>query len=321
MNELIYQQGGTLVLDEPFEAQPTAATITIRSMTNNVLSTLDSGFDDIEDEVASCDNLVLTLPATNEQARVIVPATTAGTIPVMTSPGYRLLLNRGGRLYYPIVDEYDTSGANVTSVRFDSPIPFAIKVNDTAKGIRVSYNVDWGDATALFTGQVKATWKVTIGGVVRKIIKIYDVVKQVLAQPATWTDVLDMRPDADTQLSHIADKEALVTKAWGNIKQDLYTLGIRHNLVVPDGSTTLRDAVVMQTLYNLTAHAGLPVPASYNGMGDVYLDRLSRDRERALSLLQMPVDENEDEILAGSEQVPRTRTVFFRSAYNHRQGT
>lgn len=323
MSELVYRQGGTLQLDEPFTSQPTSATITIRTLDNKALSTLDSTLVDIEDAVCDCDDLVLTFAAANEQARVLSPtATVAGTVPTMTSPGYRLLINRGGRIYFTQVNEFDTQvvlgDLEVTSIRLDSPIPFALKAGDTGRGIRVAYTVDWAAVTSEFSGQVKATWKVTVDGEVRKIVRIYDVVKQILFQPAVWADVLAVRPDADTQLSHVADKEQLVTAAWNTIKQDLYTLGIRHNLIISDEATTLRDAVVLQTLYNLTLHSGLPVPPSYNGLGDSYLDRLQRDRERAMSLLQMPVDENEDEIVSASEKQINRRSVFFRSGVGHR---
>ena len=323
MSELVYHQGGTLQLDESFTSQPIAATITIRTLDNKVLSSLGGAFADIEDVACDLDDLVLTFPATNEQARVLSPTATAGgTIPTMTSPGYRLLINRGGRIYFTQVNEFDTEvvlgDLVVSSVRLDSPIPFALKVGDTGRGIRVAYTVDWDAVTSDFSGQVKATWKVTVDGEVRKIVRIYDVVKQVLFQPADWADVLALRPDADTQLSHVADKEALVTAAWNAVKQDLYTLGIRHNLIMTDEATTLRDAVVLQCLYNLTLHSGLPVPASYNGLGDAYLDRLQRERERAMSLLQMPVDENEDEIISVQEKNINRRSVFFRSGYGHR---
>lgn len=318
MNELIYQQGGTLYLDEPWSAQPSAATLTIRTLADKALSTLGGGFTDIEDETATCDNLVLTLPAANAGAKVIAPSATAGTVGALTSPGYKLLINRGGRLYYPKVDEYD--GA-VTSLRFDDSIPFALKAGDTAKGIRVSYTVDWSAVTDTFVGQVKAIWKVTVGGVVQKVVKVYDVVKQILPQPATWADVLALRPDADTQLAHIQDKERLVTQAWQTVVHDLYTMGIRHNLVVQDGSTTLRDATVLQVLYNLTAHSGLPVPRSYDGQGAAYMDNLRRDRERAYSLLQMPVDDNEDGVIARHEKDINRRAIFFRSRPYSRQRT
>ena len=317
--ELMYQSGGTLYLDEAFEAQPSAATITIVTLSNTALSTLDATFSDIEAETCDLDDLVLTLPASNEQARVLSPTDTAGTVPVLTAPGYKLLIERGGRKYYTQVNEYDLTAGDVTSLRLDSPVPFAIKVGDSAKGLRVSYTVDWSTVTSTFTGQVKATWSITVSGKVKKITKIYDVVKQTLDNPASWVDVLAMRPDADTQLAHIADKQGLVERAWETVKQDLYTMGIRHNLVVQDGSTTLRDAVVMQCLYNLSTHSNLPVPLAYSGQGEAYLDRLNRDKERFLSLLQMPVDENENEIIEAPEKDRNRRTVFFRSSYNHRQ--
>lgn len=319
MNELIYQQGGVLYLDEAWPSQPSAATVTIRTLANKALSTVDASFDDIEAATATCSNMVLTLGAANAGAKVLSPTDTTGTLDVMTAPGYRLLVNRGGRKYYAKVDEYDAVGSEVSSLRMDDGLPFAIKTGDSAYGIRISYNVDWSAVTHTFTGQLKAVWSVTVGGVVHKVVKIYDVVKQVLMQPATWSDVLALRPDADTQLAHIADKERLVTQAWQTVVHDLYTLGIRHNLVVQDGSTTLRDATVYQTLYNLTAHAGLPVPISYSGQGSVYLDNLRRDRERTYSLLQFPVDENEDGVISSAEKNINRRGIFWRSPPGSRQ--
>ena len=324
MSELIYRQGGTLQLDEAFATQPTSATITIRTLDNKALSTIDSSFEDIEDVACACDDLSLTFAAANEQARVLVPTATSGTtIPNMTSPHYRMLINRGGRIYYTQVNEFDTQSVDgdliVSSLRLDSPIPFALKAGDTGKGLRVAYTVDWSDVTSEWCGQVKATWKVLVDGEYTKITRIYDVVKQLLFQPATWSDILAVRPDADTQMSHVADKEALVTSAWNTIKQELYTMGIRHNLIISDEATTLRDSVVLQCLYNLTVHAGLPVPLAYAGQGQAYTDLLLRDKARALSLLQMPVDENEDLIVQPAERQTNRNTVFFRSRNTHRQ--
>lgn len=319
MNELVYHHGGTLVLDEAFKAQPSAATITIRTLGNAALSSLGD-FDDIEDEACDLDDLVLTMPAANSAARLFVPSATAGTIPSLTDTGYRLLLNRGGRLRWLRVSEYTSSMGAVTSFRTDAPVPYAVEAGDRAYGIRVSYPVDWSAVTDDFVGRVKAVWSVTVDGTVHHVTRIYDVVKQVFEQPATWEDVLALRPDADTQLSHVPNKEVLVAKAWDDIRQTLNTMGIRHNLIVPDESTALKDATVLQVLYNLTAHASLQVPNTYQGLGDAYLDRLSRDKERALALLSMPVDENEDQIIDGSEEVKRN-TVWFRSAWNHRRST
>lgn len=320
MNELIYRAGGTLYLDEPFEAQPTAATITIATLGNQGLSTIDSTFTDISAVAASVDNLVLTLPATNRSARLISPSATAGTIPDLTSEGYRLLINRGGRKYWARVAEYDTSGSNVTSFRIDEGIDFDLKAGDTAKGVRVSYAVDWSAVTSTFTGKVKAHWAVTVGGVVHNIVKIYDVVRQVLKQPATWSDVLARRPDADNQMSEVRDKEKLVRTAWEDVVQYLYNRGIRHNLIVPDGSTTLRDAVVLQTLYNLSLHQSLPVPLSYTGQGREYLDELENDRNSALSQLMLPVDGDENFELSAVEEKSRKQAVFMRSPSYWRTG-
>lgn len=320
-NELIYQQGGTLTLDEAWDAQPTAATITITTLGNKALSTLDATFDDISAETCDLDDLVLTFPASNANAKVLSPSATQGTIGDLTAPGYKMLFNRGGRKYYAEIDEYDYNAGIVNSIRLDDGLPFALKAGDQAFGIRVSYDVDWSSVTDDFVGQVKAVWAVTVNSKVHKITKIYDVVKQVLMQPATWTDVLALRPDADTQLAHIQDKERIVTRAWQTVIHDLYTLGIRHNLVVQDGNTTLRDAVVLQALYDLTAHSGLPVPISYSGQGSVYLDNLRRDRERAYSLLQMPVDEDENMIISKAEQDISRRGIFFRGRPYSRQKT
>jgi len=313
MNELIYQAGGTLYLDEPFEAQPTAATITITTLENNLLTTLSDTFTDITAEAADLDDLVLTLPATNRGARVISPSATAGTIPDMTSPGYRLLINRGGRKFWARVSEYDYSGGSVSSFRVDEGLDFDVKVGDTAKGVRVSYVVDWSAVTSTFTGQVKAHWAVTVNGAVQNIVKIYDVVRQVLKQPATWSDILARRPDADNQMSEVRDKEKLVTTAWEDIVQYLYNRGVRHNLIVPDGSTTLRDAVVLQTLYNLTLHQSLPVPLAYGGQGEVYIAELRNERNNALSQLMLPVDGDENFSLSKVERNTRRQAVFMRS--------
>lgn len=321
MNELIYQAGGTLYLDEPFEAQPSAATITITTLGNLALSTIDSSFSDISAAaVTDVDDLVLTLPATNRGARVISPSATAGTIGDLTSSTYRLLINRGGRKYWVKVAEFDTSGSDVTSFRVDEGLDFDLKAGDTAKGVRIYHTVDWSSVTDDFTGRVKAHWAVTVNGVVQNIVKIYDVVRQVLKQPATWSDVLARRPDADNQSSEVRDKEKLVRTAWEDIVQFLYNRGIRHNLIVGDGATTLRDATVIQTLYNLTLHQSLPVPLSYSGQGDIYLEELKRERTNMLSQLMMPLDGDEDFAISAVEEKTRQGGVFARSPVYWRRG-
>lgn len=310
VNELIYHAGGTLYLDEPFEAQPSAATISLTTLGNQALTTLDATFTALSAVTATLDNLSMVLPATNRSARLISPTSTTGTVPDLTSEGYRLLINRGGRKYWVRVSEYD--GA-VTSFRVDEGLDFDLKAGDTAKGVRVSYAVGWTAVTSTFTGQIKAHWAVTVGGVVQNIVKIYDVVRQVLKQPATWSDVLARRPDADNQMSEVRDKEKLVRTAWEDVVQYLYNRGIRHNLIISDGATTLRDAVVLQTLYNSTLHQSLPVPLAYSGQGETYISELRNERNNALSQLMMPSDSDENFEITRVEKETRKAGVYMRS--------
>lgn len=312
-NELIYQAGGMLVLDEPFLAQPSSATLTLLTMQGTALSNLGAGFADVDEESADVDNLILEMPATNAGAKVVVPTDTTGTIGDLTAPGYRMLINRGGRRHYSAVSEYDTSGADVTSIRFDPGLPFALKADDEVFGLRVSFDVDWSAVTSTFVGKIQGIWRVTVDGLVYVVARVYDVVKQTLPQPATWADVLDLRPDAQEHMSNVPNKETLVTKAWETVVQDLFSLGIRHNLVIQDGSTTLRDAVVFQTIYNLSVHQNLPVPRSFENQGDLYLDRLTRDKDRCLGQLSFPVDENQDGVISPSEIDRNRKAVYFRS--------
>lgn len=319
MNELLYQQGGTLILDEKFTSQPASATITLRTMSDDVLSSIDSTFDDIEDEACTVDDLVLTLSASAKGARVFTPAATAGTIPDLTSPGYRLLIIRGGRKYFAQVSEYDTDGDDIVSFRVDEGIDFVISNGDMAYGLRVSYDVDWSTVTSDYTGRIKAVWTVTLAdGTVHKIGKVYDCVKQVLVKQATWSDVVARRPDADIHLSEIRDKEKLVDVAWDDIVTKLYNMGIRHNLVYPDYSTVLRDATVMQCLYNMTMHQGIPAPVLFAAQGRDYTDWLYREISSILGQFLLPVDDNEDGILSRSEVGTNRRAVWLRNRTNHR---
>lgn len=312
MNELIYQAGGTLVLDEPWTAQPSAATFTLLTMQGQALSTIGGGFADISEEDATVDDLQVTFPATNHGAKVITPSATTGTVGDITSNGYCLLIDRGGRKYWQTVSEYDLTGDDISSIRFDAGLPFALKVGDKGYGVRVSYAVDFSSVTSEYTGQLQAVWRVTVDGVVHVVKRIYDLVKQTLQQPATWADVLVLRPDAADHLSNVPNKEALVTKAWETVIQELYDLRIRHNLIVPDGSTYLRDAVVSQTIYNMVIHNDLPAPRIYENQGDAYLDRLLREKDKNLGRLSIPVDANQDSIISPSETRSR-RAVFFNS--------
>lgn len=313
-NLLIYQQGGTLYLDEPFEAQPSAATITIRTLDNQVLSTIDSSFDDIEDEAATVENLVLTLPAVNKGAKVITPSATAGSIPTLTDPHLRLLIETGGRKLFVKVSEYYTSGANVTSIKIDSGVDFDIAANATAKVIRVKYAVDWSTVTSEFVGRVKAEWKVTVNSVVHKVVQLYDIVKQVLKQPATWANVVTRRPDVDKQITELKDKEAVVRQAWEDIIQELFAIGVRHNLVIQDSSTILRDVTVLQCLINLTIHHDLPIPSNYESQGDMYLETLYRAKSKIMSSFSMPIDDNQNSIIEDDEEKNQRRQIWLRSS-------
>lgn len=333
-NELIYQAGGTLVLDEPWTAQPSSATLTLTTMGGQTLPNLGSGYVDVTAAACTVDDLELTLPATNPGAKVIAPSLTEGLIGDLTSPGYIMLLDRGGRKHWQAVSEYAVDQVeiivppgdtllvdSVTNIRLDPGLPFAVKAGDKMYGLRVSYTLDLSAVTSTFVGKIQAVWRVTVAGVVHVVARVYNIVKQTLPQPATWADVLNLRPDAQEHMSNVPNKEALVTRAWETVVQDLFALGIRHNLVVQDGSTTLRDATVAQCLYNLTVHQNLPVPRSFENQGDIYLDRLVRDKDRALGQLSFPVDENQDGIISSSEIGVNRRAVFFNSTVNRRQDT
>lgn len=315
MNELLFHEGGTLYLDEPFLAQPSAATITIRTLRDRPLSELHPSFDDIEDVVCDVSNLELTLPETNKGAKVFSPISTSGTVDDLTNPGYRMLIVRGGRRHYARVSEFD--GA-VSSFRLDEGLDFPLKEGDKAYGLRVSVGVDWTDVTSDFTGQVKATWTVTVDGKIRKISKVYDVVRQLLERPATWADVIARRPDVDTQVSAIKNKEQFVITAWEDVVTMLYNMGIRHNLIFSDNSTILRDVTVIQTLYNMTMYHSLPIPQSFMGQGDTYLYRLEQERNMALGQFLLPVDDNQDDQISPDEIGAHRRGVWFRTNINHR---
>lgn len=311
-NVLIYQQGGTLYLDERLDAQPSAATVSITALDSRGLSSMDGSFPDISDEVCALDDLVLTLPAKQAPWKVVVPSGTTGTIGDMAAEGRKFLLNRGGRKMWVKVSEFDTSMGAVSEVRFDEGIDFALKTGDTLKGVRVSYTVDWSGNASTFTGQVKATWRVTVNGVVQVFVKLYDVVRQVLEQPATWADVLDLRSDADDQLSQVPNKERFVTQAWRDVVRDLYNMGIRHNLVIPDGNTVLKDVTVLQCIRNLVLFQGLSIPDGYIGQADDYIETLEMNRARYLGSLKIAVDQDEDGNLTTAEVSAPKRQAWFR---------
>jgi hypothetical protein len=89
-------------------------------------------------------------------------------------------------------------------------------------------------------------------------------------------------------------------------------MGIRHNLIIPDGNTVLRDVTVLGCIRNLVLFQGLSIPESYIGQGEKYIDTLEGNRARFLGSLKMPVDLNEDGSLNQSEVAGAKRQVWFR---------
>lgn len=311
-NVLLFQQGGTLYLDEALPGQPSSCTISITRLEGGTLSSTGWGLVDIVDDDCTVWDLVVTLPAKNPPWKVVTPTDTAGTIGDMTDDHRRFLLNRGGRKRWVRVAEFDVSGSDLTEIRIDEGIDYALKAGDTLKDVRCSYDLDWTGVTSTFVGRVKATWKVTIDDVVHTFVKVYDVVRQVLLVPATWSDVLRLRPELDNEISQVLDKERLVEQAWSDIVVGLEAMGIRHNLIVPDGSTILRDATVHQCIINLTQYHGLMTPAGYIGQTDDYIDMLESRKNAILGKFEMPVDNDQNGILSDYEQYGTKRQHWFR---------
>lgn len=309
-NLLITRQGGWIHLDEKLPAQPVSAKVSFQEVT--MVAASQAPFPALGTQNAIVDDLVLTLPDRQHPWRTIQPATTTGTVGNLLAPRRRFLLDRGGRALYVRVSEYDTDGAgDVTNLRIDEGINFSVKDGDTLSGVRCSYYVDLTGIE--FIGTVKVDWEVTMpDGKVRIFSYTYDVMRQELGQPATWADVLRVRPDADNELSQVPDKEVIVEQAWEEIARDLYNMGIRHNLVVQDGSTVLRDAVVLQTILNLTMHQNLTIPQSYIGQGEDYSMHLERKISKALGQFFPPIDTNQDGTLTSSDNLGPRRQVWFR---------
>lgn len=314
-NILVYQAGGRLVLDEPFRGQPSAATVTLETLDGQPLTELGSGFAAIANVPAAFSTLSLTLPGTTLRQRNIAPSATAGYVAGvddLTDPGYALLVNRGGRLEHVCASEYTVSGSNITALRFDDGLDYALTAGDTAKGVRVQYDVDWSSVTAKFVGQIQATWKITVNGRVHVVKRIYDVVRQVLHCPAKWADVRNLRADVDQQTSNIQNKEAHVLTAWENVQEELRNRDAYHNLIVPHGSYALRDAVVYRCLINLAAHQSLNVPPDYVGGLAEYVDWLEDQKGRALGPLTIFLDKNEDGKLSENELVGARGPIMLR---------
>jgi hypothetical protein len=307
-NLLITNQGGWLHLDEALPAQPLSATLTLSVVDSKASST--GGFPSIVNEPCVVDNLVMTLPDRQAPWRSIVPTITAGAIGDLTTPNRRLLLNRGGRKRYLRASEADDDGTDVTSIRFDEGLDFTVRAGDTLSGLRCSYYVDIDGIG--FVGRLKGEWRVVTPDGVSRYTYIYDVMRQEIGQPATWADILRVRPDADNELSQVPNKEIIVTQAWEEVVRDLYNMGIRHNLIIPNGSTILRDAVVTQTILNLTMYQNLSVPESFIGQGEDYMMHLERKVSKTLGQFFVPVDENQDGEITKSDETKGRRQVWFR---------
>ena len=309
---LVYQQGGTLYLDEKFEAQPSAVTITLRTMGNDALSTLGTGFSDVEAVSATAESLSMTLAATNEGAKEVAVSADSGTPTTgMLDYSYRHLVeNAEGRQAWPRVSGRTLDGGDVNKLIFDEGIPFDISAGDTAKSIRCSYAVNWSSVTATFNGRVQALWKVTVAGEVRKIKKIYDIVKQEFVQPAEWADVLARYPELSAKTGRRFDFERTVRQAWEDILRELSAMGVRANLIIPEGDYSLRDATVFQCLANL-GRSGI-VPRVFDDSPEDYIELMEQEKQGALGQLTQFVDDDEDESLEYDEEDRARRAVWFR---------
>jgi len=315
MNVLLYQQGGTLYLDKPLEAQPSACTISIKSLGNDDLSEVGSTFDDIDDEDATAEDLSLTLGATTKGAReVAVSATSGEPNPDPFDENYRLLVTTAtGRVGWWKVDGRTLDDGDVTQLEFDQQIPFALAVGDLAKSVRCSYAVDWSGVTDTFSGRLQVFWKPTINGVQRTYREVVDIVKQLQSQPATWADVLEMHPSIQHSITNrVKDCESLVRKAWNQVQRKLWKMDVQaHDLVFLGGDDSLADAVIAQTMLNLT-HLNI-YPASKKDEPKEYQSELRLDIESALGLLtQAYLDANENLSLEAAETSVPLRQAFFR---------
>ena len=301
-NYLIYQQGGTLYLDEKWEAQPSAVTITLRTLGNDALSTLGTGFSDVEAASATAETLSLTMAVTNEDAKQVTVSATSGTpTSGIMDENYRLLVvSADGRQWWPRVSGRTLDGSNVTQLVFDEGIPFDITAGDLAKSVRCSYAVNWSSVTSDFKGRIQAIWKVTVGGEVKTVKKVYDIVKQELVQPAEWSDVLSRFPELSAKTGRRFDYERVVEQAWQDIQRELFAMNVRTNLVIPESDYSLRDATVYQALSNL-GRAGV-VPRVFEDKPDDYIDLMEQERIAGLGQVSTFVDDDEDESLEESEE-------------------
>lgn len=311
-NVLVYQQGGTLTLDEKLDAQPSAVTVSLRTLGNESLTTLGTGFVDVTDAAATAETLSLTLAATNEGAREVTVSATSGTpTSGMLDPGYRLLLTSSqGRQDWVRPDGRTIDGSDVTKLYLDSKLKFDLAAGDTAKSIRCTYAVDWSSVTSTYTGRIQVIWKVTVGGVVKTIIKVYDIVKQELVCPADETDLLDRQPWLQHKLAHQSALSRALRLGWEKVEQRLSNMGIRTNLIISDGDTNLRDATVWSALLVL-AQAGHAPTHLQEDIGE-WIEMLEHEVITSLGPIRQFVDEDEDGALESGEEDQSRMTPYFR---------
>jgi hypothetical protein len=309
-NLLITGQGGWLHLDEPLREPPVSATVSLRLVEEKRAS--NGAFMPLFNEPCVLDDVRFVLPERLSPWRSVEPVSTSGLVGDLTDPRRRLLFLRGGRRLYLTPNEFDVDGnGDVVLLRFDEGIDVSARAGDTLSGIRCSYYVDLDGID--FVGRVQADWQVTLGsGETKRFTHVYDCMRQEIGQPATWRDVLAIRPDADNEMSQVKDKESLVRRAWEQVVERLQSLGIWHNLVIPDGSTSLRDAVVAQTILNMVMHQNLTVPEAFAGQGDYYIQHLERGIQAPLSSFSMPIDGDQDGEIRPGEVDRAARQVWFR---------
>ena len=309
-NLLIARQGGTLHLDEMLPERPASALLTLTEVDRVASST--APFPAVTDAVCTVDDFIAELPARISPWKTIAPTTNSGTVGDLTDKRRRLLLNRGGRRLYLVPNEVDTEPGDVVSLlRFDEGVDCTVKDGDLLCGVRCSYEVSLTGIE--FVGRIQAYWTVTgVSGTVYRFTHVYDSMRQEVGQPASWQDVLDLRPDADNELSQFASKEVFVRKAWDDICTQLRTYGVLHNLVIPNGSTALRDAVVYQTISNLFLFQNLAIPETFIGQGDDYQMHLERKIASYLSTFYMPVDYNQDGTFEESKEEKPVKQHWFR---------
>lgn len=283
--------GGRLYLDECFREQPVSATISINSGYSSCPILIE--------DVAQCDTLVLDLAPTKRNAKRVDVVNTAGTgISSFHDPDFKLTVTYNGRYQWVRVSEFlEQPVGDVLYFCTDDSLDFEIGsegVGGKAFSTRCYYDLALATEN-IYTGHIQVRWDVEfVSGDRTVVTRTYDVVKQHLHNPASWSDVLQLRPDADHQISRNINKDALVEHAWENLKTELRNRRIYHNLIIPDGYHILKDAVVAQTILNLTIQQGLALPVAFETDPAYYLENLKLQVRKALSDLHLPVDNCRD---------------------------